>query len=213
MTATTPALPAARPEELGASSLIGISTSLKGVATDGRSAARALLVEALGVLQATYPAVSILDLRDHPLPLFDGRLPHEHESGSLTFLSACIERAGALLISAPAYWAGVSGVFKNFIDVLCGPAYDLPAPKRTVFGAKPVGVLVVGADQQSARLGAQQARLILTSTGARVIDEPVVVSNPRSPATEAEINDVVARIVALAATLAREALLSSRGSP
>jgi NAD(P)H-dependent FMN reductase len=128
--------------------------------------------------------VSLLDLRTTPPPFFDGRVPADRDDENLRFVWECVDRAGGLLIAVPAYWAGVSGVFKNFVDALCGPAYDLPHPATTVFADKPVAVLVVGADDASARAGAREAPRILASTGATVVGPPVAVANPRGGLAE-----------------------------
>jgi NAD(P)H-dependent FMN reductase len=159
--------------------VLGVSGSMKPATGDGRSAARSLLVHTLETLASVYEDVALLDLAVHPLPHFDGRFASERDDANLELAVACAERCGAFLLSVPAYWAGVSGVFKNFVDVLCGPAYDLPPGAGTPFSEKPTGVVVVGADEESAVAGAEQAQRILASVGARLVADPVVVANPR----------------------------------
>lgn len=192
-----------RVDDIGACTVLGVSSSLKPAPGRAqRSAARTLLSHGLAVLNTAYPDVSLLDLRDHPLPLFDGRGAADYESPDVEFVAGCVGRAGSLLLSVPAYWCGVSGVFKNFVDVLCGPAYDNDdAP--TVFTGKHVGLLVVGADDASAAAGARHAREIMASTRARLVDEVVTAGSPRSPAFD--VGEVVNRLVALGAQLAIEA--------
>ena len=171
----------ADPVEIRPATILGISTSLKPApGTHGHSAALSLLSYVLDALAAARADVALLDLRSTPPPFFDGRVLAQRTHDYLHFAVACVDRAGGLLISVPAYWAGVSGVFKNFIDVLCGPAYDLPDPVTTVFTGKPVALLVVGADEESARAGAREAPRIMASTGARLVGSPVAVANPRS---------------------------------
>ncbi|MDA0167661.1 NAD(P)H-dependent oxidoreductase [Solirubrobacter taibaiensis] len=171
---------AARPEDIGATTVLGVSPSLKPAPTSGgRSAAFSLLSFALKALEGARVDVALLNLRDVPLPFFDGRLPTQRDDEGLQVALRCVERAGGLFIAVPAYWSGVSGVFKNFIDTLCGPAYDLPDPVTTVFTGKPVALLVVGADEASAEAGAREAPRIVESAGARVVSVPVSVANPR----------------------------------
>jgi NAD(P)H-dependent FMN reductase len=148
-----------------------------------RSAIRGLLSGAASTLSSVYPDVAMLDLREVDLPFFDGRTIDAPGGGDLSRVHAAIARAGALLVSAPIYWAGVSGVFKNLIDVLCGPAYDLPRPIRSIFTDKPVGVLVVCARAEDAVTGTKQTIDILSSVGARLVGDPVVVADPRAPAS------------------------------
>jgi NAD(P)H-dependent FMN reductase len=198
-----------RPHQIEATTLLGVCASLKPApGRQGRSAARSLLTSALATIRQVYPDVALLDLRDHPPPMFDGRMPHDHENPTLELLWSCVDRAGALLLSVPAYWSGVSGVFKNFIDVLSGPAYDMGDEWGTVFTGKPVGILVVGADEASARLGGIQAEIILRSTGAHIIGEPVVVSNPRLPGSD--VSALSRDLVALGGVLAQHAYRAGR---
>lgn len=189
-------------------SLLGISTSLKP-GERGGSAARSILCHALERVGPVTGDVFLLDLRDHPLPLFDGRLPDAYGSPSVQRVVTAVRHAGALLLSVPAYWTGVSGVFKNLIDVLCGPAYDLEPPYETVFSGKPVGLLVVGADDASAIAGASQAVATMRSTGAVVTDDVVAIGNVRTH--RADLEPVVNRLVLQAAELARVAVM--RPSP
>ena len=198
-------------EDIDAAVLLGVCASLKPApGRQGQSATRSILAYVLSTVGAVYPRVSLLDLRDYPPPFFDGRMPHEYESPALEFVWSCVSRAGALLLSVPAYWSGVSGVFKNFVDTLCGPIYDMEDTVATVFMNKPVGLLIVGADDASARAGADQARQILRSTGARLIGEPVVISNPRSGS--AEVSILPPEMIVLGAELARQAHLTFGGA-
>lgn len=179
--------------------LLGVSTSLKpALGRSGRSAARDLLTGALEVVRQVTPHVRLLDLREQRLPFFDGRHSHEYDDPVVDRVRSDVSRAGALLVSVPSYWSGVSGVFKNFVDVLCGPAYDLRDKATTVFTGKPVGFLVVGADVASAEAGAAQAQQILSSTGARLVGEPVVVADPRSHRVDTRIGELVALTASLA---------------
>ena len=173
-------------DDVTARTLLGICTTLKPApGRTGRSATRSLLVYALESVVAVYPDVALLDLREHRLPLFDGRGGREYADPHLDLVTTCVERASALLIGVPAYWNGVSGVFKNLIDTLCGAAYDLPQPRRTVLTDKQIGLLVVGADDESGAAAAAQAIAILTSTGATVASEPMIVPNPRGRPVDA----------------------------
>lgn len=183
--------------------LLGVSTSLK---PGPRSASRALLHRALGPLRGVYPNLQVLDLREVALPLFDGQLPADHSAAEVGHVLTQVASAAAVLISVPCYWSDVSGVFKNFIDILCGPAYDLD-PVETVFTNKPISVIVVGADAASTTEGSESACRIMRSTGARLIGEPLLVSNPRQADAQPEL---ARRLVEIGAVLAREALVSRR---
>lgn len=198
------------PEELSPFSLLGVCASLKPApGLPGRSAARSVLNIALNALASTYPNTFVLDLRDHPPPLFDGRMPDDRPEPDLRFSLECVRRSGALLLSIPAYWSGVSGVFKNFVDVLCGPAYDLADTSDTPFAGKPVGAIVLGADEASTAAGARQAREILEHAGARFVAEPISIANPRMGVEDEK--SLWDGLVVLAAELARATVLTAAG--
>lgn len=196
-------------DDVISSTLLGVCASLKPAdGQNARSAVRGLLAHGLDVIAKVYPRVCLLDLRDHPLPLFDGRRPETLNDPAVALILSCVSKSGALLLAVPAYWSGVSGVFKNFVDLLCGPAYDLDAGARTVFASKAVGLLIVGADETSALLGATQAVQIMTSTGSRVVGKPVVVGDPRSHISETATARISAELIALTAELARHSAVA-----
>lgn len=198
----------AAPEEVGAATLLGVCASMKPApGQQTSSAARSVLRLVLGQVAPAYPEVGMLDLREHPLPLFDGRMPEQRPEPAVRHVHGCVSRAGALLLSVPAYWTAVSGVFKNFVDVLCGPAYDLTEGATTVFAGKPIGVIVLGADGPSTRAGAAQAIEIIEAVGARLVGAPVAIANPREGGVDtARFADVLQ----VAAELTREAFLAAR---
>lgn len=180
--------------------VLGICTSMKpakGLTTP--SASRNLLTLALDSLDKVYPSVCSLDLRDNNFPSFDGRFASEVANNSIHLTIKAINRSGGLLLSVPAYWGGVSGVFKNFVDVLCGPVYDMDdnQPIQTPFSNKPIALLVVGADSESTNVGTEQAKTILISTGAVLVGS-VSFSNPRLGVTQKKVSELIALVAELA---------------
>lgn len=198
-----------KPEEVNQHSLLGICTSRKpAVGRSSQSATRSMLVYCLDAIRPVYPNVALLDLRDLTIPFFDGRLPYEYGDRGVNLMTSCIRRASSLLLSVPAYWSGVSGVFKNMIDVLCGPVYEMQNDINTVFKGKHVGLLIIGADDVSAEVGSVQACQIMQSTGAIIVGKPLIIRDPRS--TSQNTKELSSEIVALGGELARRAHLSGR---
>src|SRR5262249_28664051 len=111
-----------------------------------KSASRELLRFAAAGVRASGAPSATLDLRDLELPWWDGRAVAECDSPDLTRLDAAVRSANVLLASIPAYWGGMSGVFKNVIDLLGADA----------FRGSQVVPLVVGQDDASAWLAAGQ---------------------------------------------------------
>src|SRR5215831_8860589 len=71
--------------------------------------------------------VTLIDLKDFPLPLFDQDFESEHgmpENGK-KLKTLFIEHDG-LLIASPEYNSSITGVLKNAIDWVSRPAPDAP---------------------------------------------------------------------------------------
>lgn len=80
----------------------------------------------------------IFELRDHPIPLYDG--DEEKEDGppeNAVKLSDALRAADGLLIVTPEYNAGVPGVLKNAIDYV---SRVRDAEGETAFDGLPVGL-------------------------------------------------------------------------
>ncbi len=73
--------------------------------------------------------VQLLDLRDRPLPLYDGVTQTDH---SRDLAEQCLGASGFLFVT-PEWHAGIPGTLKNMLDYLGGPHF---------FG-KPVGIIAV----------------------------------------------------------------------
>ena len=159
--------------------LLLISPSLKprpGLNTP--SASRRILVDIAAKIAPIYAKIHVMDLRELSLPNFMGAQVDKLDD-SVQKVAQAVERAGALLFAVPGYWSGVSASFKNFIELLCGPTYDQQPPFKTIFYAKPIGCLVVGADDQSTNCAGQQAPYIFEAIGAMPFSDPILLSDPR----------------------------------
>ncbi len=142
------------------------------------SAVRALCAQLSVVLREAVPSVGLMDLREKPLPLFDGRDPLEHDDPLVVEWLGAIADASALVFGLPAYWGLLSGAAKNFFDVLAGPAYDVDV-ESTVFFRKPCAAFVIGADDRSAEYGALGATELLTCLGMNLAGPVLALGNPR----------------------------------
>lgn len=179
--------------------VLGICASAKPpLGSTMRSAVRGYLLHALRPLARSSPPVQLLDLRESPLPWFDGRRPEAVDDPNVALAVHAVRSAGALLLGLPGYWSAIGGVFKNFCEVLAGPAYDL-AGEPTVFAGKRVGLLVVGADAPSTSAAARQASVIMGSLGARLVAPPVEVFNPREIRSEEQLEALERALLGLAA--------------
>jgi FMN reductase len=87
-----------------------VSSSLRS-----ESNSRILAQEARRVLEGDGHAVTLLDLRDHRLPLCDGGPSYDHPSVAL--IGGLLEQASAVLIATPIYNYDANAAVKNLIEL------------------------------------------------------------------------------------------------
>jgi len=119
--------------------------------------------------------VTLIDLRDYPLPLFDGDL--EEREGlpeNARNLKQLFLVHDGLLISAPEYNSGISGVLKNTIDWVSrseGDEDDLAG-----FVGKVAAIMSASPGALGGLRGLLQVRSILTNIHVLVLCDQVTVS-------------------------------------
>ena len=121
-------------------------------------------------------AVTEIDLRDYPLPLYDGDL--EAESG-LPGQAKALRRVflahDGLLIAAPEYNGSISAVLKNAIDWLSRPHQGEPA--LACFEGKVAGLMAASPGRLGGLRGLAHVRQILGGIRVLVIPEQQAVAN------------------------------------
>jgi len=114
--------------------------------------------------------VTLIDLRDYPLPLYDGDLedreglPEPAHRLRELFLSH-----DALLISSPEYNSSISGVLKNVIDWLSRPQPN--QPPLDCFRGKVAGLIAASTGALGGLRGLVHLRAILGNISVLVIPE------------------------------------------
>ena len=108
--------------------LLALCGSMKPAPGDQRpSACRSILRAATGLVSSVFPHIEMLDIREAALPPFQGLAPGDHPDPRVMDCHARIRAASGLILSVPAYWGGVGGAFKSFVETVSGPAYDTGA--------------------------------------------------------------------------------------
>jgi NAD(P)H-dependent FMN reductase len=177
--------------------IVAICASLKPA--PGRnepSACREILKMSLAPVGKVFRDIRLIDLREMALPGFEGLLANEHYDQRVRDTHELIKGASGLIFSIPAYWGGVGGTFKSFVETLSGPAYN---PKAvSPFANKPALSLLIGADALSAEAAAQQLKTILAALKVRIAVPTVIVPDPEMPdEVQNGINSMVAGIAQL----------------
>lgn len=119
--------------------------------------------------------VTILDLRDYPLPLFDQDL--EQESGApdnVALLKRMFLDHDGLLISSPEYNSSITPLLKNVIDWVSRPAEG--EPMLAAYQGKVAALMAASPGGLGGLRGLVHVRSILSSIGVLVLPEQVAVS-------------------------------------
>jgi chromate reductase len=112
--------------------------------------------------------VTLIDLRDYPMPLYDGDLerneglPHKARE-----LKALMVSNQAFLLSCPEYNSSISGVLKNTIDWISRPQAD--EPRYLAFRGKVAGLLSASPGNLGGARGLLTVRQVLTAVGVLVL--------------------------------------------
>lgn len=147
--------------------------------------------------------VTELDLRDFPLPLYDGDL--EDSDGApenATNLYELLKSHDAILLSSPEYNSSISGVLKNAIDWVSRPR-DGERP-LAAFSGKIAGLLSASPGQLGGLRGLVHVRAIFGNIGVLVIPEQVAIGTAHEAfSADGALNDekLSARVDGLVASL------------
>lgn len=154
--------------------------------------------------------VTLLDLAEHRLPLYDGDLessqglPPEARRLKDIFLAH-----DALLISAPEYNSSITAVLKNTIDWVSRPVHH--QPPLAEFDGKVAGLLSASPGALGGLRGLVHLRAILSNIKVLVIPQQHAVSHAseafdedgalKDPRAKAAVDAVAERLVAITTKL------------
>jgi len=111
--------------------------------------------------EAAGAQVTYIDLRDYPMPLYDGDL--ESDGGypeHAKTLKALFQEADGFLIASPEYNSGYSAVLKNTIDWVSRPI-SADEPFLSAFAGKTASIMAVGPGPLGGLRGLYQLRELL----------------------------------------------------
>jgi NAD(P)H-dependent FMN reductase len=120
--------------------------------------------------------VTLIDLRDFAMPLYDGDL--EEQQGppeSATRLFQLMKEHHGLLLASPEYNSSITAVLKNSIDWVSRPREG--EQPLAAFSGKVVALLSASPGQLGGLRGLVHARSILSSLGMLVVPNQVAVSS------------------------------------
>jgi chromate reductase, NAD(P)H dehydrogenase (quinone) len=173
-----------------------------------------LLKVGVAAAQAAGAEVTAIDLRDYPMPLYDGDL--EQREGlpepAKRFKDLMLSHQ-AFLISSPEYNSGPSGVLKNAID--WASRGDPPGTSLVAFRGKVAGLLSASTGALGGLRGLVHVRSILSSIDVLVIPEQFSLSKAheafddatgalKDPKSEASVRRVAERLATVLRKLSAE---------
>lgn len=160
--------------------------------------------------EAAGAEVTLLDLRDLNLPLYDGDL--EEREGlpeGARRLKQLMKAHDAFLISSPEYNSSISGALKNAIDWASRPLED--AVPLEAFAGKVAGLMAASPGALGGLRGLVHLRAILSNIKVLVLPEQLAISkaheafddegNLKDEKQRAGIENIARRVVEVAAKL------------
>ena len=119
--------------------------------------------------------VTVADLRDYAMPLYDGDLEAAEglPAAAQAFKKLMIAHDG-LLIAAPEYNSSISAVLKNTIDWVSRPVPD--EPRLVAFQGKAAALMSAAASGFGGVRSLAHVRAILANIGVLVLPEQVTLS-------------------------------------
>jgi chromate reductase len=128
---------------------------------------RKLARHAVDSLEADSAEAIFADLRDYPLPLYDGDLEAEHGRPAAAIeLKALAQRADGFVFASPEYNGSYPAVLKNAIDWMSRP--DPGEGHLAVFRGKPAAIVTPSPGPHGGSRGLKQLRELLSMIGVAV---------------------------------------------
>jgi chromate reductase, NAD(P)H dehydrogenase (quinone) len=150
---------------MGTTSILAFAGSTRVASVNKR-----VLAIAAAAAEAHGAAVTVVDLRDYPLPIYDGDLEAaEGVPENALRLKALFKAHRGLLIATPEYNTSVTGVLKNAIDWVTRPVPD--EPFLACFSGKAAALLSASVSSVGGIRAQAHLRQILSAIGVTVIPE------------------------------------------
>lgn len=150
---------------MGTPSILAFSGSTRTASTN-----KQILAIAAAAAREAGAEVTIADLRDFPLPIYDGDLEQaDGVPASALELKALFRRHRGLLIATPEYNTSISGVLKNAIDWVTRPVPD--EGFLECFNGKVAALLSASLGPMGGLRSQAHLRQILSGIGVTVIPE------------------------------------------
>lgn len=119
--------------------------------------------------------VTLIDLADYPLPIFDEDVESEGTPENATKLVELFEQHDGLLISCPEYNSSITPLLKNTIDWVSRPVEG--KPRLHAYVDKKAGIMAASPGGLGGLRGMVHVRAILGNIGVLVLPDQIAVRN------------------------------------
>lgn len=134
--------------------------------------------ESAEILGQAGVGVTVLDLAEYPLPIYDGDV--EEEQGipeNAVKLREIFKAHNALVIASPEYNSSFSPLIKNTIDWVSRPDSNNQDPGLVAFRGKLAVLLAASPGNLGGLRGLVHLRLLLSNIGVVVLPDQLAISN------------------------------------
>lgn len=133
-----------------------------------------LVTEAADLAEQAGAHIIVIDLRDYPIPLYDGDLDEkEGIPANAKLLRQLMIQSQVILISSPDYNGSVSAVLKNAID--WATRSEANGPSREAFKGKKFALMSASPSASGGAKGLTHLRDIIQNIGGTVIPKQVTI--------------------------------------
>ena len=131
--------------------------------------------------EAGIPA-TLLELRDYPMPLYDGNLEAEGIPAKVTAFQELMRAHDALVIASPEFNGSFSALLKNVVDWVSLPL-DVEGP-NALFQGKTEDMLSASPGRSGGKRGLRHLRELLEMVGVTVVAHQLTVGKAANAFTE-----------------------------
>ena len=136
---------------------------------------RKLALEAVGYLRAAGVDATFADLRDYPMPLYDGDVESVHGlPANAQAFKELVRLHDAIVIASPEYNGSFPALLKNVIDWISRPQGD--EPRLAAFAGKRAALLSTSPGPGGGKRGLRHLRELLEMIGVTVVPEQLTIA-------------------------------------
>ncbi len=126
--------------------------------------------------------VTLIELRDYPMPLYDGDLEAEGMPTGVTAFQELMRAHDALVIASPEFNGSFSALLKNVVDWVSLPVDD--EGPTALFQGKTAALLSASPGRSGGQRGLRHLRELLEMVGVTVIARQLTVGKAANAFTE-----------------------------